>query len=98
MGVTTDLDSPQLWDGGPVTDFQSAVDGFFTDVIAGGWGGAGTLTHLNVSYYAGFTVVVDPVTGRARNLPTPRVTPLKDAITANIVRSRIGSQRRRLGR
>jgi hypothetical protein len=98
FGVETDTDAGPDWQGAFVTDAQTAIDGFFVDVLAGGWGGAGTLTHVNVSYYEGFTVVTDPVTGRARNRPDPRAAPLKDLITANIVRIRPGTQRRRLSR
>ncbi len=98
MGSSTDLASPQTWDAGAITAFQGAIDSFMAAVLAGGWSGAGTLTHVNVSFYEGFTVVTDPVTGRARNRPTPRAVPIKDLVTANLVRTRIGSQRRRLGR
>lgn len=97
MGVETDVGGPQTWDGGSIGGFQTAVDGFFGLVIAGGWSGAGTLDHVSVSYYHGFTVVINPSTGRARNVPTLRATPVVDVVTANAVRQRIGTQRRRLG-
>jgi hypothetical protein len=98
FGVQGDLSTAVEWEDASVIDFLGSVTGFFTDVLAAGWGGAGTLTHVNVSYYEGFRVVVDPVTGRARNVPVVRTPPLRDLVTGVVVRSRIGTQRRRLGR
>jgi hypothetical protein len=51
---------------------------------------------INISYFSGFTVFTTP-SGRARNIPTPRLVPLKDPITGSLVNQKIGSQRRRLG-
>lgn len=98
FGTESDLLDQAHWDPTPLAAFQTAVDGFFTDVVAGGWGGAGTLTHVNVSYYNGFHVVTNPVTGRARNVPLVRSSPTIDLVTATIARARLGTQRRRLGR
>jgi hypothetical protein len=98
MGVAEDLDSPQDWSAAFTTDALTAVEGFFGTVDASGWSGAGTLSHVSVSYYLGFHVVTNPVTGRARNVPTLRSVPVVDAVTGYVARTRIGSQRRRLGR
>lgn len=96
FGVSEDLNNLQVWQ----TDFVTEVDGAWTDFFvaleAAGWAGAGTLTHVNISYYAGFTVVIDPVTGRARNLPTLRGAPVVDNISSHVVRAHVGTQRRRL--
>jgi hypothetical protein len=94
-GVNTDLAGSLEWSSDAIADFQPGLDAYFADALASGWGGAGTLTHVNVSYYEGFTVVTDPITGRARNVPTPRDTPVIDTISSTIVRARVGSQRRR---
>src|SRR5581483_1350868 len=53
------------------------------------------ITHVNVSYYDGFTVVTSPTTGRARNVPRLRTTPLVDTIVGFNVSTRIANQRRR---
>lgn len=69
--------------------FYAALDG----LIAGS-------THLTVpvcvSYWEGFTVVISPTTGRARNVPTLRTTPLVKESLGIEVTSRLGSQRRRI--
>jgi hypothetical protein len=54
----------------------------------------GTITHINISYYQGFTVVTPPGK-RAKNVPTPRVTPLVDPVINVSGNPKPGSQRRR---
>lgn len=94
--TSAQLANPQRWDGTAVSNLHTDLESFFADVLAAGWSGAGTLSQVNVSYFHGFTVVTNPTTGRARNVPTVRATPLVDAITSRIVRSHVGTQRRRL--
>lgn len=98
FGSQPDLQTPQTW-----TDaFQTAVDegilGFMNENVTSGWTASGIIDHVNVSYYSGFTVVTSPTTHRARNVPTPRVTPLVDVVGGYEARIRVGSQRRRLGK
>lgn len=95
FGSQTDFSSAEAWSPTAVTAFTNGLNAFFTAVLAAPWSGGGTLTHINVSYYSGFTVVVSPTTGRARNVPTLRTTPLQDLVTSLIVRNSYGSQRRR---
>jgi hypothetical protein len=95
FGSDSDLSVDDIWIAGSVTAFDNGLDAFFTAVAAAGWAGAGTLTHVNVSYFAGFTVVVSPTTGRARNVPTLRGSPVVDPVTSTTVRASIGTQRRR---
>lgn len=90
-----DLQNPGSWTSAYVAACLSAYEAFFSDVAGAGWSGAGTLTHSNVSYYQGFTVVTNPITGRARNVPTLRSDPIVDAVTSIIPRASVGSQRRR---
>jgi hypothetical protein len=97
FGVTTDLASPQTWGSSFVAEFTGQLASFFAAVEAAGWAAAGTLSHVNVSYFLGFHVVTSPTTGRARNVPTLRGTPLVDTVSVVVGRTRIGSQRRRLG-
>ena len=98
LGVVADTTTPQLWTAGVTTGFANSVSTFFTAVNAAGWALAGTLGQVSVSYYEGFHVVTNPITGRARNIPLVRAVPLVDPITAYVGRQRIGSQRRRLGK
>lgn len=97
-GTWADLLSPTAWSSTTRTDFVSD----FTSAIAtfvGTTEGSCTITdHVNVSYYKGSTVVISPTTGRARNVPTLRDTPVVDQMTAISAPARVGSQRRRLGR
>jgi hypothetical protein len=89
------LTSPQSWDSGDIAALSTAFGLIFAAIETGGWTGAGTIQHVNVSYFSGFTVVTNPITHRARNVPTVRATPLVDAITTYVARTRVGTQRRR---
>jgi hypothetical protein len=96
FGVATDLGTEQTWSAALSTATKTGIDAFFTAVVGAGWTGAGTLDHVNVSYYHGSHVVTNPSTGRARNVPDLRATPLVGTISTTLVRLRIGSQRRRM--
>lgn len=79
-----------------VGDIQTAIDAFFTYIMANAWSGAGTVTIVNVSYYEGFTTFTTP-SGRVKNLPKLRTGgPVVDTITAYVPKQLVGSQRRRL--
>lgn len=98
FGTSVDTLTEQEWRTTSVTAFYNAVTDYMASVVAAGWALAGTLTHVNVSYFAGFTVQISPGTGRARNVPTKRAAPVINPVLAVVLRQRIGSQRRRLGR
>jgi hypothetical protein len=95
FGIQTDLSDRNTWKGTFTTAALTGLNAFFAAVVAGGWGAAGTLTHVNVAYYQGFTVITNPITGRARNVPNLRGTPLVDTVLAITPRASVGSQRRR---
>lgn len=95
FGIQTDLTDRNSWSTSFLTACDTGLGAFFTAVLAAGWGAAGTLTQANVSYYHGFSVVTSPTTGRARNVPTLRGTPLIDTVTSRKSQSSVGSQRRR---
>lgn len=95
FGTSTDLDGTGRWKGASLSSFGSAWVAYINAALAAGWTGAGTLTHVNVSYYSGFTVVTNPITHRARNVPTLRGTPLQDLITGYSSETDVMSQRRR---
>jgi hypothetical protein len=98
FGNDGDIDTPQKWSAGLVASSDAGLSSFFAYVVGAGWSGAGDLKHVNVSYYKGFHVATNPETGRARNVPNPRPTPLTDDVLSYASRTRIGSQRRRSGR
>jgi hypothetical protein len=87
--------TPQTWDPTFITNVQASLDAIRTDIGSLVQSGC-TLTDLvNVSYYHGFTVVTSPTTGRARNVPTLRVTPVVDQALSWTAEARFASQRRR---
>lgn len=96
-GVTNDQADYSHWTGALVTAANTAATNFFAGVITHAWAGASSLQHVSVSWYHGFTVVTDPVTGRARNVPVLRGTPIVDVVTGYSTDAQIGSQRRRNG-
>ena len=98
LGTSTSLATDNTWSTVFTALVQAAMATFFGDVNAAGWAGAGTLTQSNVSFKKGFTVVISPTTGRARNVDTDRASAVIDTVTSYVGRAGIGSQRRRLGR
>lgn len=95
QGVPADLATDQTWAAAFISAVNTGMSAFYTAIAAAGWTAAGTLTHVNVSYYNGFTVVINPITGRARNVPTLRVSPVIDTVSSVVARTSIGTQRRR---
>jgi hypothetical protein len=94
MGVATDLVAANQWSAAFLAATLSAIESFIVAVESLGWSGAGTLQHVNVSYYEGFTNHTYP-SGRTRAIPTLRATPVIDPIETYAVNPRLGSQRRR---
>lgn len=96
LGVETSLLTARTWQAAFVTAVDTANAGLVTAIEGAGWAGAGTLSPVNVSYYAGYHLVTYP-SGRSRDVPTIRVGgPLVDPITGYVGRSAVGSQRRRM--
>lgn len=95
IGAASDIAAGGVWLGSYVTTVTTDWGAFMTSVKSGGWTGAGTITQVNVSYYNGFTVVTNPITHRARNVPTLRGTPTIDTVNSYGVEQGIASQRRR---
>jgi hypothetical protein len=86
--------SDQEWD----TTFAAALEGHWNTFITDCLGLLTTVeitAHANVSYYSGFTVVINPITGRARNVPTLRGAPVVDGIINSRLNPRPATQRRR---
>lgn len=89
------LTTPTTWNS---TSLANVVAGWITYLAActsnTNPAAIGAITHVNVSYFHGFTVVTDS-RGRAHNVPTPRPTPLIDPIVNVTGNDTPGSQRRR---
>jgi hypothetical protein len=96
-GVVTDFSSPQLWTSAFANSATGDYATFIAAVRAIAAGSTTLSNYVNVSYFSGSTVVINPVTGRARNVPTLRTGgPVVDSIVASTANTRIGSQRRRI--
>lgn len=96
MGGETDLSGERVWGASFLTAMETGITALVAAIVAAGWSGAGTLAQYNVGYYSGFSVVTNPLTHRARNVPTLLTVPHADPVTSTIVRPTIGSQRKRL--
>lgn len=96
FGVDADLNNQRTWAAALATSVNAGWASFVTAVNAANSGTTVMAAHVNVSYHKGFTVVTSPTTGRARNVPTLRATPVVDTITASTMNLKIGTQRRRL--
>jgi hypothetical protein len=95
FGAQTGLVDAGHWTSGYASAVDTQIAAFFTAVQAAGWAGAGTLSHVSLSYFSGFTVITSPTTGRARNVPTVRSSPLIDPVVTLKTQTSIGTQRRR---
>lgn len=94
-GVNGDLETNNTW----TTSFTGLVltgwQAFIAEILGESPGDITLTDIVNISYYEGFTVFTSP-SGRARNIPTPRTTPVLDNIVNSSVATKVGSQRRRL--
>lgn len=93
-GASSFLADAGHWDSGTVTTVNTNTAAFFTAVEAIDVGAVGSLTHVNLSYYKGFTNVTNS-SGRTRAAPTYRAAAQLDTITGYACKAEIGSQRRR---
>jgi len=92
--VTSDTLDAGHWTSTHLTNVNAAVLAFFEEIEALDIGSLGTLAHVNLSYYQGFTNVTNS-SGRTRAAPKYRTTALVDPITGYAAKGLIGSQRRR---
>lgn len=80
------------------TDFIDAVNtgitAFFAELEGLSIGAIGTLTHVNLSYYQGFTNVTNS-SGRTRAAPKYRTAALVDTVESYSCKATMGSQKRR---
>lgn len=93
-GVTSDQASNSTWVSGYVSGLSAYAAAFFAALEALTIGAMGTLQHVNLSYYHGFTNITTS-SGRIRAVPTYRPTALHDNVTGYFGKALIGSQKRR---
>lgn len=82
------------WSGSFVTATNTAIAAFFTAIEALSIGAIGTLAHVNLSYYDGFTNVTNS-SGRIHAAPKYRTTALVDTVVGYSTKALMSSQRRR---
>jgi hypothetical protein len=95
FGSEAELHDAQTWKSTFVTNMEANLVSFYIDLVSAPWSGATLTQYVTPSYYHGFTVHTG-VTGRARNVPTVRTTPLVDIVVSSVVKPGIASQRKRL--
>lgn len=93
-GVEGDQATGATWGSTFIGDVNTGVAAFFSALEALSVGSMGTLQHVNLSYYKGFTNIANS-SGRERAVPTYRATALHDNVESYICKAVIGSQRRR---
>lgn len=91
----TTLASEDKWSTTFISNMNLATSEFFSDIEALTVGSMGTLQHVNISYYQGFTNVTNS-SGRTRAAPKYRSPTAKvDPVTGYACKAVVGSQRRR---
>lgn len=93
-GVEADLADGAHWGDTFVGDVNTAVTAFFAEIEALSIGAMGTLNHVNLSYYSGFTNITNS-SGRERAVPKYRAAALVMNVTGYSAKAEISSQRRR---
>jgi hypothetical protein len=82
------------WSTGTISSVNTGFAAFISEIEALSVGSVGTLAHVNLSYYKGFTNITNS-SGRERAVPTYRATALHDVIEGYGLKAVIGSQKRR---
>lgn len=93
-GVGADQLDGGHWDTAYIDDVNAGILAFFEELEALSIGAIGTLAHVNLSYYQGFTNVTNS-SGRTRAAPKYRASALVDPVESYACKALIGSQRRR---
>lgn len=88
------LQDASHWTSAQQSALQTNIAAFFAAITGTAVGGMGTMSHVNLSYYSGFKNITNS-SGRTRAVPQYRDTALVDPVTNYIVRTLVGSQRRR---
>jgi hypothetical protein len=89
-----DIADPAHWNSAIITSVNSSILAFFTAIEALSVGSLDTLNHVNLSYYSGFTNLMNS-SGRERAVPTYRSEAKVDNVTGYVAKAEMSSQRRR---
>ena len=91
-----DVSSPTAWEGSAVTDVLTGLEAYLGEIEVLTAGTTDLHQLVSVSYYAGFTSVLNPITGRTKDVAKLRVGgPVVDIVSSIIVAPGPKSQRRR---
>lgn len=93
-GVTGDQANPVTWNSTYYNAVNSGMTAFIAAIQALSIGAMGTLKHVNLSYYSGYTNVEVPGR-RAYSIPTYRASAKHDDVTGYSTKPLLSSQRRR---
>lgn len=96
FGIGSDILSPSAWESASITAFEVGRNAYTNGIEALSVSGCILGAIVSISYYQGFTSVLNPITGRTRDVPkvrTAAITP--DVITGYAINPKPGSQRRR---
>ena len=95
-GSDTDLATPQTWNSGGLTAFGTAIDYIFSESTGFTSGTTVVGVPCSVSDYEGFTSVLNPITGRTRDVPKVRSVAIPpDVFGPVVINPNVASQRRR---
>lgn len=93
-GVASDASNENEWTSTFQGLVNTGIDAFMAEINALSIGSMGTLQHVNLSYYKGFTNITNS-SGRERAVPTYRAAALLDTVEGYACKAVMGSQRRR---
>lgn len=93
-GNQSDLLTEATWQTSYLTAVNSGVSAFVAAIEALSIGSMGTLLHIVLSYYKGFTNITNS-SGRERAVPTYRDSALSDVVTGYSAKTVLSSQKRR---
>jgi hypothetical protein len=95
LGYEALLAANGQWSTAGISAMLNAVQLVINTPVGHQYGSTDIVNHIWISYYHGHTVVTSPTTGRARNVPTLRPTPLPYLVTGVTGEIFVASQRRR---
>jgi len=94
FGVDGDMATPSSWSAGLISAANTGIAAFMAEIEALSIGAIGTLQHVNLSYYKGFTNITNS-SGRERAVPKYRDVATHDNISGYSAKAVMGSQKRR---
>lgn len=95
-GVESDLETQATWNAAFIAAVNTGVLDFFEEIEALDVGSMGTLQHVNLSYYSGYSTTTPPWRGPGFKYPPKYRTAAKlDTVEGYGLKAVIGSQRRR---